>query len=57
MTVLGDTKLTGPEKLKALEVYREVTDRPWAIMRTLMTALMVLLGGTLWAISDRIRGK
>ena len=40
LTILRDSGLSGPEKMKALELYSQITDRPWGIVRTLMTILV-----------------
>jgi hypothetical protein len=57
MTVLRDSSLTGPEKIKALEVYRDVTGRPWAVISALISVGAVSIGIFAWAITDRIRGR
>ena len=55
--ILGSSGLSSAEKMKALEVYREVSDRPWSLVRSLTTLLFVLLGASAFAIAERIRGK
>ena len=37
--LLRDPSLTAPQKLQALELYKEITDRPWSIIRSLVSML------------------
>jgi hypothetical protein len=37
ITLLKDPSLTAQQKLQALEIYREITDRPWELIRSLTT--------------------
>ncbi|HMG46806.1 MAG TPA: hypothetical protein VK614_05045 [Allosphingosinicella sp.] len=41
--LLRDPLLTAPQKLQALEVYKEITDRPWSIIRSLVTTLTMTI--------------
>lgn len=53
ISILSSQELGGPEKLKALEIYKEVTDRPWGILRSLVSSLLFVIGaGTAyWAFN------
>ena len=52
--ILADKTLTGKEKLQALQIYSNMTDRPWAIARSLTNFLFVALGVFGGAIASRI---
>jgi ABC-type uncharacterized transport system permease subunit len=39
VALLQDPKLTSAQKLQALEIYKEITDRPWGIIRSLTSTL------------------
>jgi hypothetical protein len=49
--LIKDDSLTGAQKTQALEIYKEITDRPWSIVRSLVAsfsfAVAALIG--LWA--------
>jgi hypothetical protein len=44
VSVLKDPALSAEQKMRALEVYQEITDRPWSIIRSLVTFLGIALG-------------
>ena len=37
--LLKDPKLTAEQKLQALKIYQDITDRPWSVVRTLVNSL------------------
>jgi hypothetical protein len=39
VALLKDVSLTSQQKLQALETYKEISDRPWAIIRSLTSSL------------------
>lgn len=39
VSMLKDPALSADQKLQALNLYKEITDRPWAILRSLTTML------------------
>jgi hypothetical protein len=51
LIMIQDSSLTGSQKLQALQLYREITDRPWSILRSLVSSLTVVAGmiGAAWA--------
>lgn len=55
MSVLQTSGMSGEEKMKVLELYRDVSDRPWSLMRSLVGILAVSCGMLVWALSERIR--
>jgi hypothetical protein len=57
VSVLGSSGLTGDQKLKALEIYQNVTERPWNVVKSLVMILMLCLVSLAWAYADRIRGR
>lgn len=50
ISLIGDPKLSSEQKLQALELYREITDRPWAIIRSLVTAFTMTLSVVVGAL-------
>ena len=51
VSVLKDPALLAEQKLKALEIYQQITDRPWSILRSIMTYLGVALGSVIGALT------
>ena len=51
ISVLKDPALSADQKMKALEVYQAITDRPWSIIRSLVTYLGVALGSVVGALT------
>jgi len=39
VSLLKDPQLTAQQKIQALQMYREITDRPWGIIRSLTSML------------------
>ena len=56
-SIISDATLSGPEKLKALEIYEKISDRPWDIARSFMSAFFICLGLFGVAIGQRIASK
>ena len=44
ISVLKDPALAADQKIRALEIYEEITDRPWSIIRSLVTFSGMALG-------------
>ena len=55
--IIQDSSMTGAQKLQALEMYREMTDRPWSVVRSLVGILAVSVGLFAFDIGRRIRGN
>jgi ABC-type uncharacterized transport system permease subunit len=55
--LLKDPNLSGPQKLKALEIYKEITDRPWGLARTLVTTATIIAAAIGFAWAFRIQNK
>ena len=52
VAILKDTTMSGAQKLKALELYKEITGRPWSLVSTISGSLMgigALVAGSLLA--------
>jgi uncharacterized membrane protein len=60
IVLLKDPQLTAQQKIQALEIYREITDRPWSLVKGLASSLLGILAVSvgLFAtdIGRRIRG-
>jgi hypothetical protein len=56
-SIIRDTSLSGPEKLKALEIYEKISDRPWDIARSFMSLFFIALGLFGVAIGQRIASR
>lgn len=56
-SILQSSNLSGPDKLKALEIYREISGRPWNFLDTLGVALVFALGLFSVEIGTWIRRK
>ena len=57
ITLIKDPALSAAQKLQALNTYKEITDRPWAIVRQLTsvgTTMGIVLG---MAFAMRIRNQ
>ncbi|WP_143051844.1 hypothetical protein [Sphingomonas palmae] len=50
IALLKDPALTAAQKLQALAVYKEITDRPWAIIRTFSGAITFAVPTVLMAM-------
>jgi hypothetical protein len=57
VTVLSNQALTGDQKLKALEIYQTVTDRPWGLVRSLLSILAVVTGALVFTAATRLGRK
>lgn len=57
LTILQNQRLSGPEKMKALELYTSVTDRPWSVVRSLTSMTTILVGAwvAMWAFNTQRR--
>ena len=51
--LISDPKLTAEQKIQALSLYKEITDRPWLIMRNLATTLGFAI---MWGIGAAAAG-
>ncbi|RYD47814.1 MAG: hypothetical protein EOP60_16780 [Sphingomonadales bacterium] len=51
--LISDPKLSADQKIQALNLYKEITDRPWYIMRNLATALGFAF---MWAVGAAAAG-
>lgn len=57
VTIMTNSSLSGPEKLKALQIYQDLADKPWALVRSLTMLLYAALGLFGVAIAQRIQGS
>jgi hypothetical protein len=57
VAIMKSANLSGPEKLKALEIYQEVADRPWSAFSTFLSLLFFVAGSLALAASDWIRRR
>ena len=55
ITILKTTGLTSADKMKALAMYQDISDRPWSIVRTLGTVLAICTPILLYAYADKIK--
>lgn len=44
LAILKDGTMTGEQKLKALEVYKEVTGRPWSLIGSVSASIFAIGG-------------
>jgi hypothetical protein len=51
VALLKDPQLTAQQKLQALEIYREISDRPWSVIRSLLAYGGVALGSIIGALT------
>jgi hypothetical protein len=51
VTLLKDPALSAQEKLQALEIYKEITDRPWSVIRSIVTFFGISLGSLIGAMT------
>ena len=55
VALIKDPAMSADQKIKALDIYREITDRPWSLIRTLVTSVTVFLPMFLMALLYRGR--
>jgi hypothetical protein len=55
--VLRDQFLSSADKIRLLEMIKEVGDRPWSLLRSLFFCLTFLVGVRAPAIAQRIRDR
>jgi hypothetical protein len=55
--VMKDASLSSADKLEVLKMIKEVSDRPWSVIRTLLTSLTFLVGICAIPIAQRISGR
>jgi hypothetical protein len=53
ITILKDQSMTAPQKLQALEVYKEVTGRPWSVVATISGSIMAIGGVAIGLLLSR----
>jgi hypothetical protein len=51
ISVMKDPSLTAEQKIQALQIYEKITDRPWSIIRSMVTYLGIALGSVLGALT------
>ena len=51
--LLKDPAMDATQKVKALEIYQNITDRPWSLMRSLITSLTIFMPMFLMALLYR----
>ena len=51
VAVMKDPALTADQKLQALQIYEKITDRPWSIIRSLLTYFSIALGSLIGALT------
>ena len=57
VSLLKDPSLSAQQKLQALEIYKDITDRPWSVIRSLVTTLTVVGGAIGMAYAIRIQNR
>jgi hypothetical protein len=57
VALLKDPSLTGPQKISALEIYKEITDRPWSVLRSLVSVGTVLGAAIGFAYAFRLQNR
>jgi hypothetical protein len=55
--ILKDPLLGNAEKVKLLEMVKEIGDRPWSVIRTLTTSLTFIVGVCAIPLAQRIRDR
>jgi hypothetical protein len=51
VAVMKDPALTADQKMQALQIYEKITDRPWNIIRSLVTYLGVAVGAVIGSLT------
>lgn len=49
--LLRDPQLNSQQKIQALEMYKEITDRPWYVIRSLTTSFTICVAMVLAALN------
>ena len=50
ITLLKDPTLSADQKLQALKMYQDITDRPWSVVRSLVTTLTMTISVAVGAL-------
>ena len=51
MVLIKDPQLNASQKLQALSIYKEITDRPWSILRSLLMFLGFSISSVIGALT------
>ena len=51
MKLIKDQSLSPQQKLQALEIYKEITDRPWSLIRSVVSYFGIALGSIIGALT------
>ena len=57
VAIIKDSTMSGPDKLKALQIYKDITARPWDKIGSVITLLFFVVGSMSFAVSDWIRKR
>ena len=57
MAVIKDTSLTSAEKIKLIEMIKDVGDRPWSVIRSLATSFTFLVAVCAIPLTQRISNR